>query len=146
MLDEAEKLYTPSAAFSGAAHADRAKYEEMYAESVADPEAFWAREAQRIDWIKPFTKVKDVDYSFGNVGHFLAILTALAFGCRGTQRQMAKSRCCRCGSCCLFGQLELLSTLLFGKHAFKLIDIVFIGATVIAKVVFVKFAHSLVDV
>ncbi len=32
---------------------DRAKYEEMYARSVKDPEGFWAEEARRIDWITP---------------------------------------------------------------------------------------------
>ncbi len=41
---------------------DKARYEEMYAQSVNDNEAFWAEQAQRIDWIKPFTKVKDVSY------------------------------------------------------------------------------------
>src|ERR1700743_3965592 len=41
---------------------DRAKYDAMYARSVADPDGFWAEQAQRIDWIKPFTKVKDVSW------------------------------------------------------------------------------------
>ncbi|NRA98731.1 MAG: acetate--CoA ligase [Rhodobacteraceae bacterium] len=68
MLNDAEKLYPPSAEFAGAAHADKTKYDEMYAESISDPDAFWTREAQRIDWIKPFSKVKDVNYEFGNVG------------------------------------------------------------------------------
>ena len=38
------------------------KYNEMYARSVDDNEGFWAEQAQRIDWIKPFTKVKDVSF------------------------------------------------------------------------------------
>jgi len=42
---------------------DKARYEEMYAKSVEDNEAFWAEQAQRIDWIKPFTKVKDVSFA-----------------------------------------------------------------------------------
>ena len=42
---------------------DKARYDEMYAKSVADNEGFWAEQAQRIDWIKPFTKVKDVSYA-----------------------------------------------------------------------------------
>ncbi|HSD34041.1 MAG TPA: acetate--CoA ligase [Alphaproteobacteria bacterium] len=46
-----------------AAWIDAAKYERMYAESIASPERFWAEHGRRIDWIKPFTKVKDVDYS-----------------------------------------------------------------------------------
>ncbi len=59
--------YPPSAELSANAHVDAAKYEEMYAASVADPEAFWSEEGKRIDWIKPYTKVKDVNYDFGNV-------------------------------------------------------------------------------
>ena len=39
------------------------KYNEMYARSVQDNEGFWAEEAQRVDWIKPFTKVKDVSFA-----------------------------------------------------------------------------------
>ena len=49
------------------AHVDAAKYEEMYAASISDPEGFWREQGQRIDWIKPFTQVKDVSYDFGNV-------------------------------------------------------------------------------
>ena len=41
---------------------DKAKYEAMYAESVRDPEGFWREQAHRIDWIKPFTRVKDVSW------------------------------------------------------------------------------------
>jgi acetyl-CoA synthetase len=39
----------------------------MYAASMNDPEAFWAEHGKRIDWIKPFTQVKDVNYNFGEV-------------------------------------------------------------------------------
>src|SRR4051812_39788219 len=42
---------------------DAAQYEAAYQRSVADPEGFWAEQGKRIDWIKPFTKVKDVDYT-----------------------------------------------------------------------------------
>jgi acetyl-CoA synthetase len=37
-------------------------YEKQYAESVKDPEGFWSRIGQRLDWTKPYTKVKDVSY------------------------------------------------------------------------------------
>ena len=39
------------------------QYEAMYARSVDDNEAFWAEQAERIDWIKPFTKIKDVSFA-----------------------------------------------------------------------------------
>jgi acetyl-CoA synthetase len=43
---------------------DKDQYREMYAESVNDPEGFWAKQArERLDWIKPFTKVKDCSFS-----------------------------------------------------------------------------------
>ena len=42
---------------------DQQRYEEMYDRSLADNEGFWAEQAQRIDWIKPFTKVKDVSFA-----------------------------------------------------------------------------------
>ena len=42
---------------------DKAGYKEMYARSLEDNEAFWAEQAQRIDWMKPFTKVKDVSFA-----------------------------------------------------------------------------------
>ncbi|MBE1292922.1 MAG: hypothetical protein GJ677_10570, partial [Rhodobacteraceae bacterium] len=35
------------------------KYQEMYAASVSDPEGFWREHGQRVDWIKPYTKVKN---------------------------------------------------------------------------------------
>ncbi|MEJ2273868.1 MAG: acetate--CoA ligase [Woeseiaceae bacterium] len=42
---------------------DDAGYREMYARSVEDNEGFWAEQAQRIDWIKPFSNVKDVSFA-----------------------------------------------------------------------------------
>ena len=46
---------------------DEAGYEAMYSNSVEDNEAFWAEQAKRIDWIKPFTKVKDVSFASDDV-------------------------------------------------------------------------------
>ena len=46
---------------------NREKYEAMYAESVSNPEAFWREQAHRIDWMVPFTKVKDVSWQPENL-------------------------------------------------------------------------------
>jgi acetyl-CoA synthetase len=46
---------------------DRAKYEDMYARSIKDPNGFWGEEARRLDWIKPFTKVKNVSWEPENL-------------------------------------------------------------------------------
>jgi len=42
---------------------DKAGYQDMYRRSIEDPEGFWGEEGKRIDWLKPYTKVKDVSYS-----------------------------------------------------------------------------------
>ncbi|HTM77575.1 MAG TPA: acetate--CoA ligase [Devosia sp.] len=39
----------------------------MYARSISDPNGFWAEQAQRIDWIKPFTKVKNTTFQYPDV-------------------------------------------------------------------------------
>jgi len=59
--------YPPSSEVAAKAHIDAAKYEEMYAASINDPEAFWGEHGKRIDWIKPYTKVKNTNYDFGSV-------------------------------------------------------------------------------
>lgn len=63
----ADTTYPPSDAMASGAHADKAKYDEMYVKSVSDPEGFWREHGQRVDWIKPYSKVKDVSYAPGNV-------------------------------------------------------------------------------
>jgi len=42
-------------------------YQKMYAASVEDNEGFWAEQAMRIDWFKPFTETKDVSYAVDDV-------------------------------------------------------------------------------
>jgi acetyl-CoA synthetase len=42
---------------------DSAQYAEMYARSIDDPEGFWGGHGKRLDWIKPYTQVKDVSFS-----------------------------------------------------------------------------------
>ncbi|MGA9253130.1 MAG: AMP-binding protein, partial [Roseobacter sp.] len=59
--------YPPSDEMASKAHVNADRYAQMYAESIEDPDGFWRREGGRIDWIKPFTQVKDVDYTLGNV-------------------------------------------------------------------------------
>jgi acetyl-CoA synthetase len=61
------KTYPPAAEIAANAHVDAAKYEEMYAASISDPDTFWKEHGQRVDWIKPFSKIKDIDFTLGNV-------------------------------------------------------------------------------
>ncbi len=60
-------VYPASADFVAKAHVDAAAYEAMYAASINDPESFWAEHGKRIDWIRPFTKVKSSDFTYGKV-------------------------------------------------------------------------------
>jgi len=43
-------------------HVDQQRYQEMYKQSVEDNTGFWSEQARRINWIKPFSKVKDVSW------------------------------------------------------------------------------------
>ncbi len=56
-------IYPVDARTKARALIDEAGYDKMYARSVDDNAAFWAEQAQRIDWIKPFTKSKDVSFA-----------------------------------------------------------------------------------
>ncbi|WP_111557308.1 acetate--CoA ligase [Paracoccus sediminilitoris] len=49
------------------AHVGPDDYARLYAESIDDSEAFWGREGKRLDWIKPYAKVKNTDFTFGQV-------------------------------------------------------------------------------
>ncbi len=45
------------------AHIDNSRYLEMYKSSIENPEAFWGEHGKRLDWSKPYSKVKDVSWS-----------------------------------------------------------------------------------
>src|SRR5690606_28500038 len=60
-LSEAN-VYPPPPEFAAKALVDARKYEEMYAASVADPEAFWREHGKRLQWMRPYSKVKDVNW------------------------------------------------------------------------------------
>ncbi|WP_349369932.1 acetate--CoA ligase [Salinarimonas sp.] len=62
-----EKIYEVSGDWAERAYVDAAKYREMYDASMADPEAFWAEHGKRIDWFRPYTKVKNTTFGPGDV-------------------------------------------------------------------------------
>jgi len=62
-----DKLYPVSQDWAKRAFVDDAKYKAMYDASVKAPEAFWSEHGKRIDWIKPYTKVKNTSYAPGAV-------------------------------------------------------------------------------
>ncbi|MBM1312288.1 acetate--CoA ligase [Sulfitobacter mediterraneus] len=67
MSDDAAKTYPPSAEMAANAHVNAERYAQMYQASMDDPDGFWREQAARVDWIKPFSQVKDVDFTLGNV-------------------------------------------------------------------------------
>lgn len=58
-----DAIYPVPAEWAETALIDEAGYHEKYRQSVADPDAFWRAEAQRIDWISPFETVKDTSFN-----------------------------------------------------------------------------------
>jgi len=62
---EHKTLYPVSERGPHTTHATPQQYQDMYAQSVADPEAFWGAHGKRLEWMKPFTTVKSVDYGNG---------------------------------------------------------------------------------
>jgi acetyl-CoA synthetase len=46
---------------------DEAGYQAMYRQSIEDPDAFWGEQGKQIDWIKPYTKVKNTSYDPGHI-------------------------------------------------------------------------------
>jgi acetyl-CoA synthetase len=49
------------------AYIDSTRYYEMYEASIASPDIFWGEHGHRIDWIKPFTKVRNASFAPGNI-------------------------------------------------------------------------------
>ena len=62
-----EKVYAVPAEWASRAWVDEQKYQSMYKRSVEDPEGFWGDVGKRVDWIKPYTKIKNVSYGPGDV-------------------------------------------------------------------------------
>ncbi|WP_028202422.1 acetate--CoA ligase [Paraburkholderia nodosa] len=61
-MDE-HRVFPPPAEWTAKAWVDQAGYEAMYRRSTEDPEAFWGEQGKRLDWIKPYTQVKDVSFA-----------------------------------------------------------------------------------
>ncbi|WP_291208603.1 acetate--CoA ligase [Hyphomonas sp.] len=66
-MTDTSKSYPVPEAFAAQANLTPEKYKEMYAASIADPVAFWGEQGKRLDWIKPYTQVKDVSWETGDL-------------------------------------------------------------------------------
>lgn len=62
------KVYPVKSEFADSAWINKEQYLQMYQQSIVNPEGFWREQAQqRIDWIKPFNKVRNVSFDDHNV-------------------------------------------------------------------------------
>lgn len=61
------KLYPVNQEVADRAFVNREQYEEMYRQSVEDPDTFWGEHGKRLDWIKPYTKVKNTTFDYDNL-------------------------------------------------------------------------------
>ena len=62
-----EQVFEVPQAVADKALVDDAQYQDMYARSINDAEGFWAEHGRRIDWIKPYTKIKNTHYGKDDV-------------------------------------------------------------------------------
>ena len=62
-----DKIYPVPAQWAAGAHINAASYKSMYEQSVSDPSKFWGEQGKRLDWIKPYTKVKNTSFKPGSV-------------------------------------------------------------------------------
>ena len=58
-----DPLFPVSQDWADRAWANSNKYQEMYDRSVDDPDGFWGEHGKRLDWITPYTKVKNTDFT-----------------------------------------------------------------------------------
>ncbi len=61
------QIFPVPAELAKSAWVDNDKYKEMYAQSVNNTDAFWGEHGKRIDWIKPYSKIKDVNFNAPDV-------------------------------------------------------------------------------
>ncbi len=66
-MSDASKTYPVLKDATKNTHADAAKYKEMYERSVSDPDGFWGDEGKRLEWMKPYTKVKNTTFEYPDV-------------------------------------------------------------------------------
>jgi acetyl-CoA synthetase len=66
-MSEENKTYPVLKDATKNAWADAAKYKSMYERSVSDPEGFWGDEGKRLDWMKPYSKVKNTTFEYPDV-------------------------------------------------------------------------------
>jgi acetyl-CoA synthetase len=76
-------IYEVSSEWARRAYVDHDMYQVMYEESIRDPEVFWRRHGDRLDWFTPFTRVKNATFGPGEISirWFEDGVTNVAYNC-----------------------------------------------------------------
>ena len=69
MLEQVQKVktYKVPKKWKDRAFIDKAEYEKVYQKSIEKPDKFWGKEGKRLDWIKPYTIVKNTSFEYPDV-------------------------------------------------------------------------------
>jgi acetyl-CoA synthetase len=62
-----ESVYKVPKDWKKTAFVDKDAYEKLYRKSVENPEKFWGKQGERIDWIKPYTRIKDTRFDYPDI-------------------------------------------------------------------------------
>jgi acetyl-CoA synthetase len=62
-----EKVYKVPKDWKKTAFIDKDEYEKLYRKSVDNPDKFWGKAGQRLDWIKPYTRIKNTSYEYPDI-------------------------------------------------------------------------------
>jgi acetyl-CoA synthetase len=89
-MQMSDALYPVPPEWAARARISRERYAELYRESLDDPEAFWNREARRIDWATPFTEVSKWSFDEADFGIRWFADGALNVSANCTDRHLAE--------------------------------------------------------
>ena len=64
---EKELIFKTRPEWIKSALANKSKYQKKYSESIKNNNEFWKKEGKRINWIKPYKKIKNIKYSTTDV-------------------------------------------------------------------------------
>jgi acetyl-CoA synthetase len=89
-LDAEGKFYPPKEFVDQAYIKSREQYEQMWKQSIEDPEAFWGDVAKELHWFKPWLKVNREDFGKGEVEWFIGGKTNISYNCLDAQIEKGK--------------------------------------------------------
>ena len=74
--------YPVPADYAAKAHLNEEQYKTMYQASINDPDAFWAEQAAEfLSWDKPWTKVREYDFTKGEAAWFIGGKLNITYNC-----------------------------------------------------------------